>query len=109
MFKSATMATTGKTLNWDNHKIRESHRTVRAIDHTLRRRMLDIIYDAIRINVTDLYITLRLEQSVCSQHLGILRRAGFVEMEREGKFLYYSIAPSRIEVVKEAIAKLSDK
>lgn len=34
------------------------------------------------ISVTEIYVKLRLEQSVASQHLAILRRAGVVQTDR---------------------------
>jgi DNA-binding transcriptional ArsR family regulator len=33
---------------------------------------------------------------VASQHLAILRRAGIVVTDREGKFIYYSLNVNRI-------------
>ena len=43
------------------------------------------------MTVTDIYVKLRLEQSVASQHLAILRKAGVVQTERDGKFIFYSL------------------
>jgi DNA-binding transcriptional ArsR family regulator len=46
-------------------------------------------------------VKLRLEQSVASQHLAILRRAGIVSTTRDGKFIHYSVNYARLaEVVK---------
>ena len=52
-----------------------------------------------RMKVTDIYVKLRLEQSVASQHLAILRRANIVRTERMGKEIYYSLNNNRIEQV----------
>lgn len=101
---SATMPVT--KINLDTKEIREAHRTVRAIDHKLRMRMLDIIATKGTINVTELYIAMRLEQSVASQHLSILKAAGLIKAERNGKFIDYSVNMDRIDVVREAITKL---
>ena len=64
---------------------------LRAINHKLRQQMVYIIKNAGSINVTDLYIKLRIEQSVASQHLAILRKAGFVKAVRNKKFVFYQI------------------
>lgn len=64
---------------------------MRAVNHKLRQQMLQLINDSKRISVTDVYVKLRLEQSVASQHLAILRRAEVVSTERVGKVIYYSI------------------
>jgi ArsR family transcriptional regulator len=41
--------------------------------------------------VNDIYSTLRLEQSVTSQHLRVLRQTNLVHTSRSGKFVYYSL------------------
>ena len=69
---------------------------LRALNHKLRQQMVRLLDENKRLTVTELYIQLRLEQSVASQHLAILRRAGIVKTEREGKFIYYTISNSRI-------------
>jgi ArsR family transcriptional regulator, virulence genes transcriptional regulator len=66
---------------------------LRAYNHKLRQNMLNTIAEAEKekMTVTDLYIKLRLEQSVASQHLAILRRADLVRTETHGKFIYYKV------------------
>lgn len=66
---------------------------LRAYNHKLRQNMLNTIAEAEgeKMNVTDLYIKLRLEQSVASQHLAILRKADLVRTETSGKFIYYKV------------------
>lgn len=98
-----------KAIDWNNKSVKQAALTVRAINHKLRERMLNLIYSAGRISVTDIYINMRLEQSVCSQHLGILKRAGFVNVEREGKFLIYSVVEERVDVVRDAMARMSQR
>src|SRR5438309_1034484 len=63
----------------------------RAINHKLRQKMLQFIHQNGRITVTQIYKKLRLEQSVTSQHLAILRKANFVITERDGRFIYYTV------------------
>jgi DNA-binding transcriptional ArsR family regulator len=72
---------------------------LRALSHTLRRQMLITIHENKRLTVTQLYVKLRIEQSVASQHLTILRKAGIVSTERVGKHIFYTINSSRIEEV----------
>lgn len=81
---------------------------VRALYHPLRQRIMEIIKGSKnRICVTDIYVKLRIEQSVASQHLAILRTQGFVKTEREGKTIWYSVDDaainSFIKVCKQAI------
>ena len=56
--------------------------------------------------VTELYVKLRLEQSVASQHLAILRKAGFVKTDRDGKFIYYSVNINRMQELNQFVKQL---
>jgi len=64
---------------------------LRALAHTLRMRILAFIDKHGSIHVNKIYNTLKLEQSITSQHLRILRQAGLVHTRRDGKFIFYSI------------------
>jgi DNA-binding transcriptional ArsR family regulator len=62
----------------------------RAFDHKLRQQMMRLI-DKRSMTVTEIYVMMRLEQSVVSQHLAILRKAGLVKANRVGKYIHYSV------------------
>jgi DNA-binding transcriptional ArsR family regulator len=81
--------------------------TLRAINHDLRKSIIKLIADNEKMNVTDVYVKLRLEQSVASQHLAILRRAGIVVTERQGKYIYYSINSDRIQQISKLVDDLA--
>jgi DNA-binding transcriptional ArsR family regulator len=49
---------------------------------------------------------MRLEQSVASQHLAILRRAGIVLPERDGKFMHYKLNIERLQIINQMINDL---
>ena len=72
---------------------------LRALNHKLRQQILKLLDERRKMTVTEIYIELRLEQSVTSQHLAILRRANLVNAAREGKFIYYSINYKRVKEV----------
>ena len=69
---------------------------LRAVNHKLRQQILKLIHQKGKMTVTEIYVKLRLEQSVASQHLAILRKAGFVNTVRDGKFIYYSVNHERL-------------
>ncbi len=69
---------------------------VRAVNHKLRQTMLKLLDDHQKMTVTEMYVKLRIEQSVASQHLAILRRANVVVTKREGKFIFYSVNYARL-------------
>lgn len=79
----------------------------RAINHPLRKQMLQLLHDNVRMTVTDIYIKLRLEQSVASQHLAVLRKAGMVITERQGKFIFYSVSYARIKQVHQIAGEIT--
>jgi DNA-binding transcriptional ArsR family regulator len=93
----------------DYGKLRSSVLTLRAINHPLRRQMILFIEEKKKLTVTEIYVKLRLEQSVASQHLAILRKAGIVETEREGKFIYYSLNKKRIAEITDLVEFLAQK
>lgn len=68
--------------------------------------MLQLIGEREKMTVTEIFLHLRLEQSVASQHLAILRKAGFVKTKREGKFIYYSVNRQRILELNKFIDEL---
>ena len=72
---------------------------LRALNHKLRQQILKLIDENQKMTVTEIYVKLRLEQSVASQHLAILRRAGIVATTREGKFIFYSVNYTRLAEV----------
>ncbi len=81
--------------------------TLRAINHKLRQQIVALLDENKRMNVTDIYVKLRLEQSVASQHLAILRRADIVKTVREGKFIHYALNYDRIAEVSNFIKELT--
>jgi DNA-binding transcriptional ArsR family regulator len=89
-------------LKIDSIQLKKAALIYRAVNHKLRQQIIKFINQNGKITVTQIYVKLRLEQSVASQHLAILRRAGFVTTERDGKFIYYSVSQSRLAEVHKA-------
>ena len=94
------------SLDIDYHNVKKASLVLRSLNHKLRQQILKIINETNKITVTDIYVKLRLEQSVASQHLAILRKAGIVSTQREGKFIYYIINNERIGAIEEFVKNL---
>jgi DNA-binding transcriptional ArsR family regulator len=92
-----TLPENGDSLKVDLLNVKKASLILRAINHKLRQQILKLIDEQGKITVTEIYVKLRLEQSVASQHLAILRKAGFVKTDRDGKFIYYTVNPRRLE------------
>ena len=86
--------------------VKNAAMTLRAINHKLRQQIIKLLEENKRMNVTDIYVKLRLEQSVASQHLAILRRANIVITERDGKFIHYALNHARIASVAKFVNEL---
>lgn len=80
---------------------------LRAVNHDLRKEIVRLLSIQEKMTVTQLYVKLRLEQSVASQHLAILRKAGIVVTEREGKFIYYTLNKDRLVEINKLIVDLA--
>jgi ArsR family transcriptional regulator, virulence genes transcriptional regulator len=93
-------------LNLDVLSLKKAALILRAINHTLRQQLLKLLHQHGRMTVTEIYKKLRLEQSVASQHLAVLRTAGFVVTEREGKHIFYSVNYRRIKDIHQFSATL---
>ncbi len=87
----------------DNGQLRISSEILRALCHPLRMQILQFIDENDNINVNKIYNTLKLEQSITSQHLRILRNAGIVSTKREGKFIYYHINYDKVDNVMNVV------
>ena len=86
--------------------VKNAAMTLRAINHKLRQQIIKLLEENKRMNVTDIYVKLRLEQSVASQHLAIQRRANIVITERDGKFIHYALNHARIAAVAKFVNEL---
>ena len=90
----------------DYSEVRKAALVLRAVNHKLRRQIIEIIEENERLVVTDIYTKLRIEQSVASTHLKILRRAGVVATERNGKFIYYRVDTERINHISRLVEEM---
>lgn len=96
-------------LNVDVQQLKKGSLVIRALKHKLRQQMLKLIHDKGPIAVTDIYVKLRIEQSVASQHLAILRKPRLVNAEREGKKIYYTVNYNRLAEINSMMEALLKK
>ena len=67
-----------------------------------------MLTDKEKMSVTEIYVKLRLEQSVASQHLAIMRRAGVVTTTRSGKNIFYQLDNDRLKSIGNFIRDISN-
>lgn len=80
--------------------LRKTLLVLRAVNHPLRKQILELLSKTEKMIVTDLHSQMHLEQSIVSQHLAVLRKARVVLTNRSGKFIYYRINPDRLNDIK---------
>jgi DNA-binding transcriptional ArsR family regulator len=95
----------GLSLNYAD--LRKSVAVLRALNHKLRQVILELLDEHGDLTVTEIFIKLRMEQSVVSQHLGMLRRVGIVNAKRDGKYIYYSLNSERMKQITDLVSQLS--
>ncbi len=105
--ETVTLKKGSSEIRLDYADLRKAVLVLRAVNHKLRQRIIDLLEESQTMTVTDIYIKLRLEQSVASQHLAILRRAGVVLTERQGKFIYYSLDTDRLDQISKLVEDLA--
>lgn len=96
-----------KTFTLDFGTVKSAAMVLRAVNHSLRKQMIKLLEENKKLPVTEIYKKLKLEQSVASQHLAILRNAGIVNTEREGKFIYYSLNKDRLAELSDIVESLA--
>ena len=87
-------------------QLKKSAAILRALNHKLRQQIVRLLNETKKMTVTEIYVKLRLEQSVASQHLAILRIAQIVTTKRDGKFIFYSVNYERIDEINKFIIDL---
>lgn len=81
---------------------------LRAINHPLRLEIIKLIDANKKMTVTQIFSEMKLEQAVASQHLAILRKAGFVGTKKESKYVYYALDYNYISHFTNTIQILFD-
>ena len=102
----ATTVSSSTELRIDVIQLKKAALILRGINHKLRQQIMKLIHQNGKMTVTEIYVKLRLEQSVASQHLAILRKACYVNTVRDGKFIFYSVNYDRLDQVHGIVQDL---
>lgn len=98
-----------ETLMLDYALAKKGLSRIKALAHPLRLSIIAFIDKNGEINVNKIYRSLRLEQSITSQHLKILRAAELVKYRRDGKRIFYSIHYANIKRLMNTVRKFDSK
>ena len=89
------------------HSIKKMIMILKSFHHPIRQQIIKIIDTKKEINVTDIYISLKLGQSITSQHLANLRKSGIILTHREGKNIFYSLNYNFIKKIIDVVSNIS--
>jgi ArsR family transcriptional regulator len=98
---AATLTSTTVAIN--EEKLSRASEVLRALAHPVRLKIVAFIDKNKEINVNKIYGALKLEQSITSQHLRILRNANIVQTHRNGKYIIYSVNYEKVKQYIDAI------
>lgn len=79
----------------DVRRLETTASMLRCLGHPIRLRILDHLERAGEAHVTSIHEALDLEQSVCSQHLNLMRDKGILARRKEGVHVYYRLGDPR--------------
>lgn len=97
-----------KELSIENSVLQKGVMVLNALNHPLRQEMLLLIHKQELITVTEIYKCLSIEQSLTSQHLSVLRKAGFVNTQKNGSHILYSVNHERLKEVQQKLKELTE-
>jgi DNA-binding transcriptional ArsR family regulator len=80
---------------------------LRALAHKERQQIVGLLKVEGQLSVTQIYLRLRIDQSVTSQHLAMLRRTQIVSQARSGKIVNYSLNMQKLDTVKQLLSTLN--
>ncbi len=76
---------------------------LKAISHPMRIAIIQMLYSNKKMNVTEIYKKLKIEQASASHHLSILKNRHILESKRDGKKTFYIINESVLSKIIECI------
>ncbi len=96
-----------KTQSFSQQEISDISDLLKVISEPKRLLLLDQIINGVHCNC-DLGKSLNMAPNLISHHLGVLRDAGLVNIDRDpsdSRWVYYSIDTKRLESLKQILAR----
>lgn len=90
-----------KGLSLEYEELKKAALTLRALNHKVRQQILSLIHQNGEITVSEIYAKLKLEQSLTSSYLAVLRKGGIVKTRREGQSIHYSVNYDHISQIEK--------
>jgi DNA-binding transcriptional ArsR family regulator len=84
-------------------KLEAAASRMRAIAHPMRIAIIELLDTNEKMNVTEIYEKLNIEQACASHHLNILKNKGLLNSKRDGKNTIYSIKMTALSKIIDCI------
>lgn len=95
-------------ISLNHEQLEKATEIIKAIHSPLRQRILQLIFKHGKRSVKEIYLELDLPQAIVSQHLALLKSAGLVSDQRDGKYSVYSANYVGIEKIIAYTQQLID-
>jgi len=86
-------------------KLEEVASKLKAIAHPTRIAIMNLLERNGKMNVTEIYESLGMDQATTSHHLNVLKTNRVLTSKRDGKKTYYSVRPNSIVRITDCISK----
>lgn len=83
-------------------ELSEAAECLRTLAHPVRLRIVQLLLHG-RYTVGEIAQDCETPDNVTSEHLRLLQRCGFLQSEREGRFVYYQVAEPHLEQLMACI------
>ena len=91
---------------YDEHEMRKAFLLCNALNHPMRKKILMMLKQNGKMNVSSIRAELNVLQAIASQQLAILRRAKVVKTEKKGKQVFYSLNNENLRHISEMVSRL---
>jgi len=89
----------------DIRKLEDAASRLRALAHPMRVAIIELLEKNGKMNVTQIYLKLKIEQAAASHHLNILKSKGMLGSKRDGKNTFYFLKQNAVIQIIECINK----
>jgi len=86
-------------------KLEKAATMLKVMAHPIRLAIIDLLGVNSKMNVTEIYEALSIEQAAASHHLTLLKSKGLLSSERDGKNCVYFLKHDRITQIVSCIEK----
>ena len=94
-----------KTLDLNSEDLHTAASMLKVLGHPIRISIIELLDDASKMSVTEIFKALKIEQAIASHHLNTLKNKRILISERVGKNTYYSVSnPNLISAVNNVRA-----